>query len=88
MMDKKMEENKKYQLRKYIDDKMEVDNFFSYEQKKLRRNNEDENENKNIYHILKKLTDLNEKLQKYKKENNEKETKIDISQEDEEDSLV
>ena len=88
MMDKKMEENKKYQLRKYIDDKMEVDNFFPYEQKKLRRNNEDENENKNIYHILKKLTDLNEKLQKYKKENNEKETKIDISQEDEEDSLV
>ena len=67
---------------------MEVDNFFPYEQKKLRRNNEDENENKNIYHILKKLTDLNEKLQKYKKENNEKETKIDISQEDEEDSLV
>ena len=88
MMDKKMEENKKYQLRKYIDDKMEVDNFFPYEQKKLRRNNEDENENKNIYHILKKLTDLNEKLQKYKKENNEKETKINISQEDEEDSLV
>ena len=88
MMDKKMEENKKYQLRKYIDDKMEIDNFFPYEQKKLRRNNEDENENKNIYHILKKLTDLNEKLQKYKKENNEKETKINISQEDEEDSLV
>ena len=64
MLDKKMEDNKKYQLRKYIDDKMEVENLFPYEQKKLRRNNEDENKNKNknIYHILKKLTDLNEKL--------------------------
>ena len=61
MFDKKIEENKKYQLRKYINDKMEVDNYFPYEQKKLRRNNEDENENKNIYNILKKLTELNEK---------------------------
>jgi len=88
MLDKKMEDNKKYQLRKYIDDKMEVENLFPYEQKKLRRNNEDENKNKNIYHILKKLTDLNEKLNNCKKENNEKETKIDICQENEEDSLV
>ena len=91
MLDKKMEENKKYQLRKYINDKMEVDNYFPYEQKKLRRNNKDEDENKNIYNILKKLTELNEKLEKYKKENNEKETKIDINQENEEneeDSLI
>ena len=88
MLDKKIKENKKYQLRKYINDKMEVDNYFPYEQKKLRRNNEDENENKNIYNILKKLTELNEK---YKKENNEKETKININQENEEnedDSLI
>ena len=91
MLDKKIEENKKYQLRKYINDKMEIDNYFPYEQKKLRRNNKDEDENKNIYNILKKLTELNEKLEKYKKENNEKETKIDINQENEEneeDSLI
>ena len=85
IIDKKVEENKKYQLKKYIDDKMEVDNYFPYEQKKLRRNNDDENENKNIYRILKQLTELNEKLEKYKTENKEKETKIDISLENEDD---
>ena len=85
IIDKKVEENKKYQLKKYIDDKMEVDNYFPYEQKKLRRNNDDENENKNIYRILKQLTELNEKLEKYKTENKEKETEIDISLENEDD---
>ena len=41
---------------------MKVDNYFPYE-KKLRRNNEDESENTNIYNILKKLIELNEKLE-------------------------
>ena len=72
-------------IKRYIEDKIEVNNFFPYEQKNLRRGIGEEKDNKDIYNILKKLTDLNEKLKCYQKENDEKETKININQDDNED---
>ena len=81
MLDKKMEDYKKNQIKRYIDDKIENNNYFPYEQKKLRRD-DTEKENRKIYNILKELTDLNEKLEIYKKENKEKEIEIKINQKD------
>ena len=83
----KIKENLKTSgIKRYIDDKIEVNNFFPYEQKNLRRGIGEEKDNKDIYNILKKLTDLNEKLKYYQKENDEKETKININQDDNEDN--
>ena len=85
-MNKITENLKTSGIKRYIDDKIEVNNFFPYEQKNLRRGIGEEKDNKDIYNILKKLTDLNEKLKYYQKENDEKETKININQDDNEDN--
>ena len=83
-LNKKFENYKNSQVKRYIDDKLEIDNYFPYEQKNLRRTKEEDENNKDIYNNLKKLSDLNEKLKEYKLQNSEKETKINIKQEEDE----
>ena len=77
-------EGKKRRVKKYIDNKIKINNFFPYEPKKMKRNNdfnkinEIESESKEIFHILNEITSLNENIKKYRKKNKEKGSEIGI----------
>ena len=64
---------------------MNIKNLFPYEQKKLRRNDEDEinkinriEKERNIYNILGEIKVLNEKIKQYNDTNNLKEKDSEI----------
>ena len=69
---------------------MNIKNYFPYEQKKLKKadNNEKINEiqfgNKKIYNVLNELNNLEEKIKEYEKENKEKTASIGIEMKDDE----
>lgn len=71
---------KRYKIKDYIESKLKVKNFFPYEPKKYKREYEekDNEEQKDIFYILKKLSNLNEKIKEYKKENKERCSRIGI----------
>ena len=81
-IDNIFERGKLYSVKNYIDSNQKVKDFFPNEQKKFKRELKDKeiNEEKNIFYILKKLSDLNEKIKEYKKENKEKGSIIGIEQ--------
>ena len=81
-IDNIFERGKLYSAKNYIDSNQKVKDFFPNEQKKFKRELKDKgiNEEKNIFYILKKLSDLNEKIKEYKKENKEKGSIIGIEQ--------
>ena len=81
-IDNIFERGKLYGVKNYIDSNQKVKDFFPNEQKKFKRELKDKeiNEEKNIFYILKKLSDLNEKIKEYKKENKEKGSIIGIEQ--------
>ena len=75
-------------VRKYINCDLKIKNFFPYEQKKLRKNENKEKinelfENREIFDMLKELTQLNEQIMIYEKENKDKEAQIGIKMKEE-----
>ena len=88
MIDRIFERGKQNRVKKYIDCDMKIKNYFPYEQKKLRKDNDKEKineiqfENKEIYNVLSELTQLNEQVKEYEKENKEKGAKIKIEMND------
>ena len=81
-IDNIFERGKLYSIKNYIDSNQKVKNFFPYEQKKFKRELKDKgtNEEKDIFYVLKKLSDLNTKIKEYKKQNKEKGSIIGIEQ--------
>ena len=85
-LDKKLERSKLNRVRNYIDDEsMKIKNMFPYEQKKLRRSENDEinrifniEKEKKIFNILDKIKILNEKIKKYNDTYNFKEKDSEI----------
>ena len=77
-LDEKLERSKLNTVKDYIINKnMNIKNLFPYEQKKLRRNDEDEinkinriEKERNIYNILGEIKVLNEKIKQYNDTNN------------------
>ena len=88
MIDRIFERGKQNRVKNYIDCDMKIKNYFPYEQKKLRKDNDKEKineiqfENKEIYNVLRELTKLNEQVKEYEKENKEKGAKIKIEMND------
>ena len=88
MIDRIFERGKQNRVKNYIDCDMKIKNYFPYEQKKLRKDNNKEKineiqfENKEIYNVLSELTQLNEQVKEYEKENKEKGAKIKIEMND------
>ena len=86
---KKIDERMKMgKVRKYINCDLKIKNFFPYEQKKLRKNENKEKinelfENREIFDMLKELTQLNEQIIIYEKENKDKEAQIRIKMKEE-----
>ena len=85
-LDEKLERSKLNTVKDYIiNKKMNIKNLFPYEQKKLRRNDEDEinkinriEKERNIYNILGEIKVLNEKIKQYNDTNNLKEKDSEI----------
>ena len=86
-IDRIFERGKQNRVKNYIDCDLKINNFFPYEQKKLRKDNDKDKineiqfENKEIFDVLKELTKLNEQIKEFKeyeKENKEKGAKIKI----------
>ena len=85
-LDEKLERSKLNTVKDYIINKnMNIKNLFPYEQKKLRRNDEDEinkinriEKERNIYNILGEIKVLNEKIKQYNDTNNLKEKDSEI----------
>ena len=94
-LDTLMERNNLNKVKEYVNENVKVKNLFPYEQKKLRR---DENEVKDInkineikherkvLNILDNIKDLNQKIKKIHSKTNEKESeiKIEMASDDEE----
>lgn len=85
-IDNIFERGKLYSIKNYIDSNQKVKNFFPYEQKKFKRELKDKEtiEEKDIFYVLKKLSDLNTKIKEYKKQNKEKGSIIGIEQKESE----
>jgi len=85
-LDEKLERNKLNTVKDYIINKnMNIKNLFPYEQKKLRRSDDNEinkiniiEKERNIYNILGEIKVLNEKIKKYNDINNIKEKDSEI----------
>ena len=81
-------------VKKYIELAPKIKNFFSYEQKKLRKSNEHEKindiqyGNKEIYDVLTELSNLQGRIKEYEKENREKGAKIGIEMNNENNEIV
>ena len=88
-IDRIFERGKQNRVKNYIDCDLKINNFFPYEQKKLRKDNDKEKinaikfENKEIFDVLSELTKLNEQIKEYEKENKEKGAKIKIEMNEE-----
>ena len=86
-IDKIFERNRFLRVKEYIDDEVVINNF-PYEQKKLRNGDNEVNEikyeDREIFSILKEMTDLNEKIKEYEKENIEKCSQIEIEMKEKE----
>ena len=67
---------------------MNIKNYFPYEQKKLRKGdniekiNEIQFDKREIYNVLNELSNLNEQIKEYEKENMEKAASIGIEMKD------
>ena len=85
LIDRIFEKGRKNRVSKYIDDKIKVNNFFPYEPKHKRNdNNEDINNNsRDIFNILNQISNLNLKIKNYSKRNKERGARINIIEESE-----
>ena len=85
-IDKIFEKGKRNRVSKYIDEKIKVNNFFPYEPKNKKNddNNEDINAgSRDIFNILNQISNLNSKIRNYSKRNKERGSKIRIEEENE-----
>ena len=87
-IDKIFKRGRENMVRKYIECDMKIKDFFPYEQKKLRKDNKEEKINeiefgkKEILNVVDELSDLEEKIKEYEKENKDKGAKISIEMKD------
>ena len=91
-IDKIIKKGKENTVKKYIECNMKVNNFFPYEQKKLRKKEEDEKINKiqfgkkEIYNVIDELNNLEKQIKEYEKENKDKGSKISIEMKDDDEN--
>ena len=88
IINKIFEKGKQGRVKKYIQYDMNIKNYFPYEQKKLRKGdniekiNEIQFDKREIYNVLNELSNLNEQIKEYEKENMEKLASIGIKMRD------
>ena len=88
-IDRIIEKGRLSNVRNYIESEPKIKNFFPNEQRKFKREygtlqNKDSKEEKDIFYILNKLSELNTKIKAYNKENKEKGAVIGINQNEDE----
>ena len=101
MLKERAERNNLYKIKDYVNKNMEIKNLFPYEQKKLRRNENDINEknkineignDNSVYNVLEKVKELNEKIKKLNGNNKlkekESEIKVEMASENEEEMEI
>ena len=88
IINKIFEKGKQGRVKKYIQYDMNIKNYFPYEQEKLRKEdniekiNEIQFDKREIYNVLNELSNLNEQIKEYEKENMEKLASIGIKMRD------
>ena len=86
-LDRLIERNNLFRVKEYVNESMKVKNLFPYEQKKLRRDENEMkeknkinelNQDRNVLNALGNINDLNQKIKKINKEMKEKESEIKV----------
>ena len=81
-----LNKGRRNRVAKYIDEKIKVNNFFPYEPKNRKKNDNKEDidtGSRDILNILNQISNLNIQIKNYSKRNKERDSKISISIEEE-----